>query len=263
MDLLADDVTARYQKGTAVLADLSLNVTSGETVALIGPSGSGKTTLFRLLTRTIRPDKGRVVIGGHDIGRLVGRDLRTTRASIGVIHQRGDLVPTLTALANVAIASDAISGPLAALRLATTGPCRTLAARSRDALDRLEVGHLGHVRVNDLSGGERQRVAVARLLLQRPRLVLADEPTASVDERSASLVIDALLDLARNGTTLLLATHDLAVARRLDRVIALANGEISHDGRMSLLDAHSRRRIYANETPARAETPTQTRPPCR
>lgn len=197
MDFLADGVTARYPKGTAVLADLSLTVTSGETVALIGPSGSGKTTLFRLLTRTIRPVKGRVVIGGRDIGRLVGRDLRTTRASIGVIHQRGDLVPTLTALANVAIASDATSGPLAALRLATTGPRRTVADRSRDALDRLEVGHLGHVRVDDLSGGERQRVAVARLLLQRPRLVLADEPTASVDERSASLVIDALLDLPK------------------------------------------------------------------
>lgn len=265
MDLRIEAVTAGYRRRHAVLSNVSLAVGSGEQVALIGPSGAGKTTLFRLLTRSLRPDQGRVVLGGRDLGRLVGRDLRATRASIGVIHQRGDLVPTLTALTNVAMASEANAGPLAALRLATTGPNRAAAAHCREALERLEVGHLANSRVDQLSGGERQRVAVARLLLQRPNLVLADEPTASVDGRTAGLVLDALLDLARCGSTLLLATHDLDVTQRVDRVVALTDGRIGHDGVSSSLNAGVIARIYAGTSlPQAAEpvhAPSRTR--CR
>ncbi len=269
MDILVDAVTAGYRHRGAVLSEVTLGAARGEQVALIGPSGAGKTTLFRLLTRSLRPSRGRVVVGGADLGRLAGRELRSTRASIGVIHQRGDLVPSVSALANVAVATQAGAGPLAALRLAASGPTRDVAWRCREALDRLEVGHLAEVRVDELSGGQRQRVAVARLLVQAPSVVLADEPTASVDQASGDLVMEALVGLALAGAPMVIATHELAVARRMDRVVALADGVIVHNGAPTALDSGVLARIYmsdkiiasdAVETPEKAPW---SRPACR
>lgn len=248
MNLLVDDVTFGYRHRPPVVEGMNLLVSSAEQVALIGSSGAGKTTLFRLLTRTLRPDHGRIVVGGRDIGALVGRELRSTRATIGVIHQRGDLVPSVSALVNVAMATEA-AGPLTALRLAVSRPRRSAMGRCRAALDRLDVGHLAEARVDQLSGGQRQRVAVARLLVQAPQVVLADEPTASVDQRSADLIIEALIGLASSGTTLVVATHDLAIARRIDRVVALADGLVVHDGPASRLEPALIRSVYGVDSP--------------
>ncbi len=262
MEVAVEAVTAGYHRRRPVLRHFDLTVAAGEHVGLLGPSGAGKTTLFRILTRSLSPVSGRVLIGGRDLAALSGRDLRSTRALVGVVHQRGDLVPSLSALVNVAIALEAGAGPLGVLRLAAVGPSPEVTARCRAALDRLEVGHLATSRVDELSGGERQRVAVARLLVQAPRVVLADEPTASVDQRSATIVHDALVGLCRGGTTLFIATHDLSVAGLADRVTAIVDGSLVHDGPPASVDAAVVADIYSNPSRPASVPPAWARPSC-
>lgn len=230
MQVVLEDVTKRYRPGQApAVAGISLDVEAGERLSVIGPSGAGKTTLFRLLTRSLVPDSGRVRVGGAELDRLGHRDLRALRRRMGVIHQRGDLVPMSSALTNVA-AGAWVAWEAEALRLSLRGPSGDTARRAYEALDEVGIASLAHARVDELSGGQRQRVAVARLLMQRPALIMADEPTASVDPRSAGVVLDALERLATAGATLLLATHDLSIARRQHRILALQHGRLAFAG---------------------------------
>ena len=261
MQIAADSVTVAYRRGKPVLAGVSLAVESGESVALIGPSGAGKTTILRLLARTIVPDAGRVLIDGCDLARLAGRGLRTVRASIGVIHQRGDLIPTMSALSNVAVATQAALGARAALRLAVRGPDRRTERACMAALDRLEIGHLADTRIDEMSGGQRQRVAVARLVLQAPRVILADEPTASVDDRTTDVVSAVLRDLVASGAAMVLATHDLNLARSSDRIAAVSAGEIVYDGGASGLDPDLVSGVYAAH-PDERQAACWVRPAC-
>jgi putative ABC transport system ATP-binding protein len=204
----------------AALDGVSLEIDSGESVAVMGPSGSGKSTLLNLVSGLDRPSAGSVVVGGEDLGRLSERGLALfRRRRIGMIFQFFNLLDDLPALDNVALA-----GQLVGLR--------TRAARQRavELLDELGLAGRGDSYPAALSGGERQRVAVARALMNRPALLLADEPTGALDSRSGESVVDLLVDLNERGQTLVLVTHDAGLAARCaTRVVEVADGRVTRE----------------------------------
>ncbi len=195
---------------------ISLVVQPGEAVAIMGPSGCGKSTLLGLIGGLELPTDGRIAVGGREVSAL-GDAERTAlrRAELGFVFHAGDLLPFLTAVENVALGLALDDGE---------GAYRTALA----VLTRLGLGADSEKLGDQLSGGQRQRVAVARAVVRRPRLILADEPTGSLDGASSAVVIDSLLDARREaGSTLLVATHDPAVARRLDRTLTLCDGKLA------------------------------------
>jgi len=205
---------------------LSLTVPVGQSVALVGPSGAGKTTLLRLLAGQLRPTRGQVVVGGRDLHRPLGR--RELPRLVGLLPQRLDLVPQLSVKHNVqagALGRWGLLRALAALLLPVEHP------PARTAVERMGLADRFLDRVADLSGGEQQRVALARLLVQDPSLVLADEPVAALDPARAEQLLDLLRATAREGDrTLVASLHDPDLARRhVDRVIGLRAGRVLFD----------------------------------
>ena len=203
------------------LADADLTVAAGERLALVGASGSGKTTLLHLLGTLERPTSGRVEILGRDVAGLGDREVSALRAAhIGFVFQQFFLLGHLDAVDNVA------QGLL-------YRPGLTRRARRRAAIEALErVGlgpRLSH-RPGELSGGERQRVAIARAVVGRPAAILADEPTGNLDSATGALVVGLLLELSRDGTCLVVATHDREVAAAMDRRVVVRDGRLVAEG---------------------------------
>jgi len=198
----------------AVLAGASLELASGEAVAVVGPSGSGKSTLLNLAAGLDVPDSGTVIVDGRDVAGLDDDErTRLRRGTVGVVFQQFHLLPHLSVLENVLLPAW-ISGPSAA---ATD--------RARGLLDRVELDDRADDAVDRLSGGEQQRVALCRALLNRPRLLLADEPTGNLDAASGARVADQLFGLARDqGAGLLMVTHAASLADRCDAVATLVDG---------------------------------------
>ena len=198
-----------------VLGGLDVDVADGGYAAVTGPSGAGKTTLLSLLGGLERPQRGRVEVGGVDLAGLSGDGLAAyRRATVGFVFQHFGLLETLTAVQNVELAG--------ALAGAAPGRRRERALELLDAVGL--AARSGH-RPSRLSGGERQRVAIARALVNRPTLLLADEPTGNLDDDAAALVIELLEDVRReNGCTLVVVTHNHAVAVRADQRVALERG---------------------------------------
>ncbi len=196
------------------LVDLSLRLGAGELVALIGPSGCGKSTALNLVAAVDRPDHGSVRVCGIDIATAGESELVTLRRRrIGMVFQAFHLVPHLTVEENIT------------LPLALDG--RRDAARVRELIDRVGLGHRARHYPSELSGGEQQRTAVARALAHRPSVVVADEPTGNLDSRTGAAVLELLDELRRSeGAALLLATHDAKVAAAADRVCELADGRL-------------------------------------
>jgi putative ABC transport system ATP-binding protein len=197
------------------LRDVTLDVSAGEFVVVQGPSGSGKSTLLNICGLLDTPDRGHYRLGGEDVGTLASAQLtRRRRTLIGFVFQGFHLVPTLTAYENVEY-------PLL-LEAARSGERRQ---RVTDMLGRVGLAEFLAHRPDQLSGGQRQRVAVARALVKRPRLVIADEPTANLDTAAARQVIDLMHDLGcETRATVLIATHDPRISERCDRVVTLADG---------------------------------------
>ncbi|MFG1944684.1 ATP-binding cassette domain-containing protein [Nonomuraea sp. NPDC048826] len=191
--------------GRKLVDNLTLELAEGERVALMGPSGSGKTTLLTTLAGLVPPAEGRVLVGGVPLDEEP--ELRT---GLALVFQSYGLLSLLTAAENVEVALRAAGRPpREAMRLAAA------------ALERLRVARFADHLVEELSGGQQQRVAVARALALRPRVLLADEPTAEQDAVHRAVVLDELLAVGAEGTTLVVATHDPEVAERCDRVIEL------------------------------------------
>ncbi len=217
----ASGLTKSYGSGptaVAALAGVDLSVSGGERVAVVGKSGFGKSTLMNLRGGQDVPSAGALSVGGRDLAALSRRQLAEYRhTSVGFVFQSFHLLPGKTALENVE------------LPLVLAGrPPRERRAEARGLLDAVEMGHrTGHVPAQ-LSGGERPRVAVVRALANRPRLVLADEPTGNLDSASAAAVMDLLLARVRDrGVTLVLVTHDEDLAARsADRVVRMRDGRI-------------------------------------
>jgi putative ABC transport system ATP-binding protein len=216
-----DDVTKTYgtQPPVAALRGVSFTVREGELVAIVGPSGSGKSTLLHLIGTLEGPSSGRVVVAGHDISELSDRELAALRASrIGFVFQQFFLSEHSTLLDNVA---DGLlyAGVPAALR-------RTEAAH---ALAEVGLGDRLGARPTQLSGGERQRVAIARALVGSPAIVLADEPTGNLDSATGQQIMALLEQLHQEGATIVVITHEHAVAARCPRQIQILDGRIVAD----------------------------------
>jgi putative ABC transport system ATP-binding protein len=214
--VIARDLVKTYENGrTRALNGVSLEIFSGEFVAICGPSGSGKSTLLNLIGALDRPDSGELWVAGEDLTRSHG-DLAGFRArKVGFIFQLHNLIPSLTAIENVLIPTLELNG-------------RDAPARARELLERVGLADKAHRRPPELSGGERQRVAVARALVNNPALILADEPTGSLDSKTEQAVLELLRELqSERGVTLILVTHDPRVAQSADRVIELVDGRVT------------------------------------
>jgi putative ABC transport system ATP-binding protein len=203
---------------TSALNGVSLEVMAGEAVAVMGPSGSGKSTLLNMVAGLDHPTSGRVQVTGEDLGRMNETRLALfRRRRIGIIFQFFNLIDDLPAVDNVALAAQ-LTGTRA----------RQARRRALELLDELGIADRRNVYPAALSGGERQRVAVARALMNRPAVLLADEPTGALDSRAGEQVMDLLLDLNQIGQTLLLVTHDERLATWCaNRVIELADGRVA------------------------------------
>ncbi len=234
--------------GHAVLRDLDLSVPRGQVIALLGPSGAGKTTMLRILAGALPPDRGTVRVLGADLARLSAREFGRLRPRVGLVYQNDALVPGLRAVHNVSI------GALGRWSLA-----RSLVSlvwprdveRAAAALRAVQLENKLYSPIGALSGGQRQRVILARLLVQDPEIVLADEPAASLDPRLGRDVVELLIRLSRErGKTLLVSLHDIDLAGScdFDRVLALRDGSWFWEGPPGELDRNRVAAIFASES---------------
>ena len=232
--------------GQRVLDDISLDIAPGERVAVIGPSGAGKTTLFRLVSGLVKPAAGHVLTLGEDTRQLRGRRLARLRRAVGFLHQQDNLIPQLRVVHNVLMG-----------RLGHWSIARALLSllwpqqieRARAALVRVELADKLWALPDELSGGQQQRVAVARLIVQQPRLVLADEPVSALDLRLGREIIGLLGELARrDGVTLVVNLHTLDLLQgHFDRVIALRGGRLFWQGEPAQITQGMLRDLYGAE----------------
>jgi ABC-type lipoprotein export system ATPase subunit len=214
--LRASEVWKSYDDGAiTVLKGVDFEAIEGQTVALCGPSGCGKSTLLHLLGGLDEPDRGRISVNSVELNRHRDR-LHLLRYEIGFVFQLHNLIPDLTLEENCLIPTVA------------AGISRTSAlARLKHLTDRTGLSHRLNNRIQKLSGGERQRTALCRALMNCPRILLADEPTGSLDEHTSATVFQLLLDIAATeGVTLVMATHDRALAARCDRLVEMHDGRI-------------------------------------
>jgi putative ABC transport system ATP-binding protein len=223
MDALVqlENVTKRYDDGAApAVADVSLTVAAGEAVAIMGPSGSGKSTLLNLMAGMDRPTSGTVRVGDHQVERLNETGVALfRRRQVGMIFQFFNLLEDMTVIDNVLLPAQ--------LAGARPGAAR---ARAEELLTSLRIEHRRDAYPARMSGGERQRVAIARALVNRPALLLADEPTGAVDSTTGDEIGALLMELNSAGQTLILVTHNPELAGRYaHRVIELADGSIASD----------------------------------
>lgn len=217
-DIVLSSIAKSYQAGERllpVLHDISLDIESGESVAIMGPSGSGKSTLLHIMGALDYPTAGRVMLAGRDLSRLSETELaRLRNREIGFVFQNFFLLPYFSILENVCLPS--------VYRGADSDGRKTAA----DLLRRLGLGDRLHHKPHALSGGERQRAAIARALINSPRIIFADEPTGSLDTATGDSIMDLLLEINQSGTTLIVITHDPRVAKRANRIIHIADGRL-------------------------------------
>jgi len=217
--IVFDKVEVRYSELVLGLAGISLNISRGEFVFFVGQTGSGKSSLLKLLTREVRQTSGRVLWRGQDLGELSDRDIPALRRQMGIVPQDFALLPRKRVWENVAYAMRAV------------GASRREARRKVAQI--LEVVHIGHradAFPHELSGGEQQRVAIGRALINHPELLIADEPTGNLDPHHSWEIMDLLRQLNENGTTVLVASHDVMVVERMGtRTITLDSGKIVTD----------------------------------
>jgi putative ABC transport system ATP-binding protein len=221
MSIQLDSVIKRYPGNVTALNGVSVRVDDGEQVAIVGPSGSGKTTMLTILGTLERPTDGQVSVEDLTVQHASDTQLAGLRANrIGFVFQAFHLQETMSVLDNVGNGL-----------LYTGMPARQRREASRDALERVGLGHRIEFRPNQLSGGERQRVAIARAVAKRPAILLADEPTGNLDSKSGRGVLDLLHELAGDGSTLVLITHDERIAATFPRQLQMRDGEIIGDQR--------------------------------
>lgn len=213
-------VTRTYGSPPTVALDgVDLQIHEGELLAIVGPSGSGKSTMLNIIGTLDRATSGQITIAGTNVADLNDAQLSALRAyTIGFVFQQFHLTDGVTAVENVSMGL-----------LYTGMPHRQRLARAQAALTRVGLGHRMHHHPNKMSGGERQRVAIARALIANPKILLADEPTGSLDSKSGADVMELLHDLHQSGTTVVVITHDQDLADRMPRQVRIFDGKIISD----------------------------------
>ena len=239
------DVTKRFGAKAAV-DKVSLAIPQGAFIGVIGRSGAGKSTLLRMINRLAEPTSGSILIDGQDMSKLKGQALRDWRQHCAMIFQQFNLVGRLDVLTNVLMGRLNHTSSLRALTRIWTVQDRAIAL---SALEQLDIANLAPQRADTLSGGQQQRVAIARALVQEPRLLLADEPIASLDPRNTKTVMDALLRINKHfGITVICNLHSIDTARSYsDRLIGMAQGRVVFDDAPAALTDATARELYGLE----------------
>lgn len=244
--LIIDGLTKTYATGTKALTNVNLTIRYPQVVAVIGPSGAGKSTLIRCINRLVEPTSGTVELNGTNLVALKGRQLRKARRRIGMIFQEYNLVERLTVMENVLSGRLGYVSLLQAFRRSFPGEDVSAAFR---LLDRVGLKGYQDTRADSLSGGQRQRVGIARALIQRPELLLVDEPTASLDPKTARQVMRIMVELAlEQDTPTIINIHDVLLAKSFaSRVIGMREGQIVFDDVPEALIESELTNIYGEE----------------
>lgn len=244
--LRIENLTKVFPDGTVALKNVSFDVQDGEFLAIIGLSGSGKSTLLRCINRLIDPTEGRILWDDQDITAASGKELRAIRRQIGMIFQQFNLVKRSTVMTNVLSGRLGYANPVSSLfhRFPEEDKQRAL-----DAMERVGISEKANNRADQLSGGQQQRVGIARALMQEPRLMLADEPVASLDPVLAHSILRYLERLNReDGITVLCSLHFLDLVHRYGtRVVGLKDGELVFEGLPSELTPEKFKEVYGEE----------------
>jgi phosphonate transport system ATP-binding protein len=235
-----------YRRGVPVLRDISISFPSRGITAVIGPSGTGKSTLIRCINRLVEPTAGQVLFHGVDLAKLRGKALRETRRRIGMVFQEYNLVERLTVMENV------LSG-----RLGYVSPLNAWLRKypqedvnvAWDLLDAVGLTAFANQRADALSGGQRQRVGIARAIMQRPQLLLADEPTSSLDPKTSVEIMEIMVKLTEGrGIPVILNIHNVPLAKRFaTHVVGMSSGNVVYDGPPAALTDDHLKQIYGGE----------------
>jgi phosphonate transport system ATP-binding protein len=244
--LVIRGLTKEYRRGVPVLRDISIAFPARGITAVIGPSGTGKSTLIRCINRLVEPTAGQILFHGVDLARLRGRELREARRRIGMVFQEYNLVERLTVMENV------LSG-----RLGYVSPVKAWLRRypqedinaAWELLDTVGLAQFANQRADALSGGQRQRVGIARAIMQRPELLLADEPTSSLDPKTSVEIMELLAGLTDSrGIPVILNIHNVPLAKRFaGHVIGMTGGKVIYDGPPNGLTDEHLKQIYGGE----------------
>jgi phosphonate transport system ATP-binding protein len=251
---LADDsrslvlrgLTKEYRKGSPVLSGIDLVLPGSGLTAIIGPSGTGKSTLIRCINRLVQPTSGEILFRGQDLARLSGRPLRNARRRIGMVFQEYNLVERLTVMENLLCGR---LGYVPAWRAWLRKFPPEDIARAFDLLDAVGLPGFATRRADALSGGQRQRVGIARAIMQEPEIILADEPTSSLDPKTSVEIMEILSKFAaERGIPVIVNIHNVELARRFaSRVVGMSGGQVVYDGPpLALTEAHLKQ-IYGGE----------------
>ena len=220
MDLIRiSDVQKTYKTGTVALYDFNLSISKGEFVFVIGASGSGKSTLIKMLYREEKPDKGSIIIGGINVAKLRNRKVYILRRKLGVVFQDFKLLPKLTVYENVAFAMEVFAYDK-----------KQIYKRVMEVLDLVGLKNKVRQYPDQLSGGEQQRVVIARAIVNKPKLLICDEPTGNLDPVTSMEIMKVLEQINEMGTTVVMATHDLEIVKKMNkRVIVIEEGRLVKD----------------------------------
>ena len=192
------DVSKIYPGGSVALQDINVRIEQGEFVFIVGPSGAGKSTFFKMLFREVLPSSGKVIVNGHDLVKMTDKEIPYFRRQLGIVFQDYRLLPDRTVYDNVAFAMQVIETPY-----------RKIKRRVNDVLDLVGLRKRAHAYPTELSGGEQQRIVIARAILNKPEIILADEPTGNLDVETGRNIVKLLQEICTQGTAIIMTTHNL------------------------------------------------------
>lgn len=212
-------VSKVYPNGVVAVDDLDIEIRDGEFLYVVGPSGAGKSTFMKMIYREEKPTAGQLLIDGLDVGKIKDRHMPKLRRQLGVIFQDFKLLPTLTVYENVAFALEVVGADTSSIR-----------KQVMDVLNLVGLKNKARNYPDELSGGEQQRVSIARAIVNKPKLIIADEPTGNLDPETAWGIMEVFEEIHRRGATVVMATHNRDIVDKIrHRVIAIENGKVVRD----------------------------------